>query len=211
MKAAILVTLVCAGAFAAAGEVDMKVTGPGGLTGTAKVINRLQADGSKYVQLSMSLKSSSGQAVTVLQESTYESTGRPIRKIQVTTLAGGGSRQRLVAAFEAQHVQVTGEAGDKKIDDRHDIPAGKNIRAASEYWFIRDKPKPGDTTTYHRFDMAGAWVETKCVYHGLRTIKVSGREVKGHLVTFGDARAYVDDNGDPLRLEQNGVVMERLP
>ena len=62
--------------------------GDAGLTGTATLVNKVQEDGSKYVLLTMKLKSSGSPDVDVIQESVYDKTGRPVRKIQTTSIGG---------------------------------------------------------------------------------------------------------------------------
>lgn len=205
---AILIGLTAATVWA--GETDLALNGPGGMTGTAKLRNEVQDDGGKYVQLSMTLRNPAGQAVTVLQESSYDAKGNPVRKIQVTTFPGGGGKQTVVATFDAKGATVKADAGGKSVSDVVPYPAGKTVRASSEFWFCRDKPAPGAVSTYWRFDLGKqSWVETKATYHGKRQLKIGSKSYDCHLITVGEARAYVDDKGDPLRLEQSGIVMER--
>ena len=191
------------------GETDMKLTGPDGVTGSASVKNTILDNGGKYVQITMQLRRAS-QNVTVMQESSYDPKGTPLRKIQVTTYPGGGGKQTLVANFEKDGAKVTGEAGGKEINVTVPYPAGKSIRAISEFWFIRDVPAPGAVSTYWRFDLGNqSWVETKSTYQGRRKLKIGAQTFDAHLITVGEGRAYLTNSGDPLRLEQGSITMER--
>lgn len=192
------------------GEVSMTVTGVGGMSGSAKVTNKILEDGSKYVNLSMELKSPSGGTVSVMQESAYDKTGKPVRKIQVTSLGANSTKQSVVVTFNEAGANVKVDAGERSVRDLLPWPEGKLVAAKTEFWFIRDQPAPGGTATYHRFDIGTMqWVETKSVYRGRREVKAGGKTVLAHLVEYGDAKAYLDDKGDPIRVETGSTVMER--
>lgn len=191
-----------------ADQVTMTVKS-GTLTGTATVVNRILDDGSKYIQLSMNL-SEGGRKVSVLQESTYSKAGEPTRKLQTTSMAGGGAKQSVVVTFEARTAILKVDAGGKSATEKVPFPTGKATAAKPEFWFIRDTPTPGAVSTYWRFDLSSqAWVETKTTYVGTRAITVDGRTVKAHLMIIGDVKAYVDEKGDPLKLVSPTISMER--
>lgn len=204
------IALLFVAAAAVADEVKMTISGSAGLKGTATIVNKIQKDGSKYIQLSMELRSMTGQIVNVLQESVYDKTGRPVRKIQ-TTDTKGGARQEIVAIFERGEVRVRSTQDGKTTRSSVYIPMGKNINAKSEFWFVRDKVPAGGKSTYMRFDlMTSKWVEETAVYKGTREIRVGGKRVTAHLVEMGEVKAYVDDKGDPWRLELEGILLERV-
>lgn len=191
-----------------ADQVTMTVKS-GGLTGTATVINRILEDGSKYIQLSMNL-TEGGRKVSVLQESTYDKDGQPIRKLQTTTMGGGGAKQSVVVTFVDKTATLKVDAGGKTATENVGFPVGKPTAAKPEFWFVRDTPASGAVTTYWRFDLSTqGWVETKTTYLGTRAITVGGRTVKAHLMEIGDVKAYVDEKGDPLKLVSPTMSMER--
>lgn len=193
-----------------AGEVSMRISGAAGLTGTAKVVNKLQEDGSKYVRMEMELRSTDGQIVNVLQESVYDKTGMPVRMIQNTNSAGGKD-QRIIAMFTGGTVKLRITNGDKTDEQTLDVPQGTNPMARFEFWFIRDKITAGGKTSYSRFDLQTAkWEKVEATYHGTREIKVGAKTVKANLVEIAGAKAYVDDTGDPIRVELQGIVLERI-
>lgn len=199
--------LGCSVAFA--GELTLSVQ-MSGMSGRANLVNKVMSDGSKYVRMSMVLKDPTGKSVTVLQESTYDKTGAPVRKLQTVTSAGGSSRQAIVVTFDAGGAYVKIEQGGKTVNQHAPVPAGKRIAATPEFWFVRDHPKPGDVVTYWRFDLNTlGWVESKSQYHGYRTISVGGKQTRAHLVTLGNVSAYVDESGDPYKIESDGTTLVR--
>lgn len=209
MRNAALALVACLAASAYCGEVTLKISGSSGLKGTAKLVNKLQEDGSKYVRMEMELRSTDGQIANVLQESVYDKTGMPVRMIQQTG-AKGSKTQRLVANFSMGTVRLRANDGNKTSDETLPIPPGTNPVAKYEFWFIRDKVEAGGTTMYFRFDLQTAkWERVDVVFVGVRQITVDGKTVKANLIQVGDTKAYVDDAGDPWRVEMPGVTLER--
>lgn len=193
-----------------AGEVVLDVDA-GGLKGSATLVNQLLPNGSKYVRLGMLLEDATGKSVSVLQESTYDKTGRPVRLLQRTNLKGGSALQSVVVTFDDTGANFKVDQGGKTVNDTIKYPAGKSVLATPEFWFIRDMVNPGGVKSYWRFDMAKQdWAEIKCEYHGKRDLKWGGKTVNAHLVTMGDGRAYLDDAGDPYVVETgNGKMVRR--
>mgnify|MGYP001818583015 CR=1 FL=1 len=209
-RLAILLTLIPA--LALGGEVKLKITGKGGVSGTGNLINKVLEGGDKYVQLNFSLEVAGGGKVTVEQESLYDKFGRPKRKLQTVTNPDG-SFQSMVATFDSEGVDVRIRADGNSGSGRVEAPKGHVINAKPEFWFIRDKVAPGGKSTYHRFDLATQkWVKTTAKYEGKRTIKVGGTVVSTHLVIYDQVKAYVDDKGDPFKIEMldSGLTLERV-
>lgn len=191
-------------------DTKLVVKGESGLSGTAVLTNKILEDGSKYVRLTMELKNSSGQKVTVMQESTYSKNGRPIRKLQVTNLSAASTKQSVVVTFDDTGAHVKVDAGGRTAKEDVKLPGSKSILAKPEFWFIRDTPNPGDVTSYSRFDVQSqTWIDTKSIYHGKREIVIGGKKVMAHLMEYEGAKAYVDEKGNPFRIETGGTVMER--
>jgi hypothetical protein len=160
--------------------------------------------------MGMILEDANGRSVSVLQESTYSKTGRPIRKLQTTTMKGEGVRQSLVAIFDESGANLKIEQGGKSNTDLIPMPSGKSIEAAPEFWFVRDDVKVGGVKTYWRFDLAARqWVETVCTYHGKRELGWAGKKVSAHYITYGEIKAYVDDSGDPYLIDTGSSTMTR--
>ncbi len=201
--------LALASALACAGEVTLKISGSSGLKGTAKLINKVQEDGSKYVRMEMELRSTDGQIANVLQESVYDKSGMPVRMIQ-NTESKGTKTQKIVANFERGTVRLRVTDAGKSSDETLLIPAGINPAAKYEFWFVRDKVAPGGRTSFNRFDLQTTkWERIEVVFQGVRQITVEGKSVKANLIEIGEIKAYVDDAGDPWRIEMPGIVLER--
>jgi hypothetical protein len=209
MRRTFALALSLASALACAGEVTLKISGSSGLKGTAKLVNKLQDDGSKYVRMEMELRSTDGQIANVLQESVYDKSGMPVRMIQNTESKGAKS-QKIVANFERGNVRLRVTDGGKSSDETLLIPAGVNPAARYEFWFVRDKVAPGGKTSYYRFDLQTTkWERIEVVYHGVRQITVEGKAVSANLIEMGEIKAYVDAVGDPWRIEMPGTILER--
>ncbi len=194
---------------ALAGEAVLEVVTQS-MKGKATMVNKLLPDGSKYVRLGLILKNEKGESVSVLQESTYDKRGRPVRHLQVTNLQSNNTRQSVVVTFDKEGAKVKIDNAGKIANEAVPYPEGKRIEATPEFWLIRDKVSPGGASTYWRFDLNQLkWVETTTTYRGKRTITIGGKPIEAHLVTFGESRAYLDDSGDPWKIESAGGSMTR--
>lgn len=210
MRRTLIFLLMSSCALAHAGEVKLRISGSSGLTGTAHLVNKLQSDGTKYVLMEMELHSTDGQIVNVTQESVYDRSGMPVRMIQNTDTKGGKS-QKIVATFEAGSVRVRVTDDGKVHEDTMVVPPGTTPMAKYEFWFLRDKIAPGGKTAYSRFDLQTLkWERVEAFFGGTRDLKVGTKTVKANYVTIGSARAWVDDQGDPWRVEMEGIVLERV-
>lgn len=209
MKSCFAIGLALLSTLACAGEVNLKISGSAGLKGSAKLTNKLQEDGSKYVRMEMELRSTDGQIANVMQESVYDKNGMPVRMIQ-NTESKGAKTQKIVANFSLGSVRVRVTDGGKSREESLSIPAGTNPMAKYEFWFVRDKVLPGGKTSYYRFDLQTTkWERVEVVFHGVRQITVEGKTVNANLIELGETKAYVDDAGDPWRIEMPGIVLER--
>ncbi len=209
MRRYFTIALALVSALSCAGEVTLKISGASGLKGTAKLTNKIQEDGSKYVRMEMELRSTDGQIANVLQESVYDKAGMPVRMIQ-NTESKGAKTQKIVANFERGNVRLRVTDGSKSSDETLLIPAGISPAAKYEFWFVRDKVSPGGRTSYYRFDLQTTkWERIEVVFQGVRQITVEGKSVKANLIEIGEIKADVDDSGDPWRIEMPGIVLER--
>ncbi|MBL8067096.1 MAG: hypothetical protein JNM28_01485 [Armatimonadetes bacterium] len=210
MKVIACVLAIGSATAAQAGEVVMDVVA-GNLKGSATLVNKVLPDGSKYVRLGMLLKESAGREVSVLQESTYDKEGKPVRMLQRTSLKGNSATQSIVVTFDESGANVKVDQGGKTVNDLVAYPSGKSIAALPEFWFIRDQVASGGQRNYSRFDIGSqTWKEINCTYLGTREVTWAGKTVKAHYVTMGDAKAYLDESGDPYVVETpNGKMTRR--
>lgn len=194
---------------AMAGEVVLDVDA-GSLKGSATLVNKILPNGSKYVRLGMLLKDGAGKEVSVLQESTYDKEGKPVRMLQRTSMKGGQALQSIVATFDEAGANIQIDQAGKTVSNKVAFPAGKKVAALPEFWFVRDTVANGGVSTYSRFDLATqGWTELTCKYAGTREINWGNALVRSHLVTMGETKAYLDDQGDPYIIESPGARMVR--
>lgn len=209
MKKLLAFALLTAAATSAfAGEVKMKITGKD-ISGDALVLIKAMPDGSVLNRVNMNLMVS-GKGVKIFQESTYDKTGRPVKKTQSIVRSNGSLRQTVTALFGKTKVVVTADNAGKKMKAELSFPRG-SFTASSELWFIKTKPRVGDINDYFRFDPnTQNWVRTKTIYKGPKQIKIGAKAYNAHLVETDGAQNYIDDKGDPVKVVSEGFVMERV-
>lgn len=194
-------------ASACAEETHLKVSGPDGLSGTATLVNKIQADGTKYVRLSMKLTYEGGQTSEILQESSYNAEGEPVRMLQ--TAKARGRKSSIVVTFSDEGAQVVADRGDGPKTNLVQRPNGA-IANPTEYWFSKTKPAKGQTAEFFTFRVSEqAWTKSKARYEGVREIVVAGKKVSAHLVQIGEVKSYLDEKGDPYRVELGQLTLER--
>jgi hypothetical protein len=210
MKAVVVGGLVLIASVAQAGQVVLDVVA-GGLTGSATLDNKILPNGSKYVRLGMLLEDANKKTVSVLQESTYDAFGKPVRLLQRTSLKGNSATQSIVVTFDESGANVKVDQGGKTVTNLVPYPSGKSVNASTEFWFIRDQIANGGEKTYHRFDLSTqSWKEINCKYVGPRETKWNGKTVSANYVQMGDAKAFLDAAGDPYIIETpNGKMTRR--
>lgn len=190
-----------------AGEVTMSISGPDGLKGTATVINKVEKDGSKYVRLTMKLVYGDSQSSDVLQESSYSPTGEPIRMLQ--TSKSGSKKSSIVVTFTAEGAQVVTDKGDGPKANLILRPNG-SISNPTEFWFCKDKPNRGQVEEFFMFRVSEQnWNKTKARFSGKSDIVVDGKKVTANLVQVGEIKSFLDEEGDPYRIELANIVLER--
>lgn len=210
MRTIIVIGIALVASVCFAGEVVLDVKA-GGMTGSATLVNKLLGNGSKYVRLGMLLEDGNGKTVSVLQESTYDKLGKPVRLLQRTTLKGDSAAQSIVVTFDESGANVKVDQGGKTATNLVPYPSGKSINATPEFWFIRDEVAGGGARTYSRFDLASqSWKDISCTFKGMRDLNWVGKTIRANFVEMGDAKAYLDEFGDPYLIETpNGRMTRR--
>jgi hypothetical protein len=193
-------------------QVRLYVTLGGKRVGQAVASQKILPDGSKLVQLSMNLAGPGGSTVTLRQESTYSPKGAPIRKFHESLKSSPRERRQVTVTFGKGGAQVVEEVGGKRNLTNVPLVASAPIEANSEFWFIRDKPKPGATDKYYHFNVSKMeWELLTTTYGGVKTILIGGKKVKAHEVKSSQGVAYVDDKGLPYQLQLGQIKLERVP
>lgn len=208
MRRFLVPTLVCIAAWSAA-QIKMDVQIAGQPSGTVTITQKLLADGSKSVQLAMSLRAPERKIRT---ESVYSKDGLPVRKFQETTVVGQRYRRQVTATFKdrSAHVVVdtNGVRETKEVPLLDDSASLVNL---SEFWFVRDMPKKGTTIKTYSFDLETLeWHPSTITYVGPRDFKLGRKTIKAHHTRSDKGTALVDSKGLPLRLALPGALMDRI-
>lgn len=193
------------------GQVKLQITMQGASSGSSTYTHKLLPEGTKLVQLSVDLEAVGGRKVTVKAESTYGSKGEPLRVFHVTTSEGPRMRRQVVVTFDEKGAHAVEEVnGVRKVHNVELAPTAPSLNP-SQFWFLRDTPKVGDSVQYFRFDVNELrWRLATTEYRGTESIQWNGKALKAHLVVEGDSKAWLDDKGLPYRMDVSGVKMERL-
>lgn len=192
-------------------EATLRVTTRGSEAGTARCAQKLLSDGSKQVTISMDLKQG-GRRVRMRAESVYGKDGRPIRMIQEATDPNGKVILRSVATFVAEGARLQQTSGGQTTEKMVPLSANLPRAATSEFWFIRDAPKPGAVSSYYSFSVTeGRWNLRNSKYVGPKTVQLGATTYRGHLLKDDDGTTIVDDQGLPIVIEMGDLRMERVP
>lgn len=212
--ALVSMTLLAVAAFAPA-QTKMQVKVRDQVVGTSSLSQHILNDGSKVVEMKMEMTAAK-QTVTIRTLSNFTEDGTPTRKFQEAIIPGGKYQKQTVATFDDEGANVViltdGKRETKKVPLKKTSPHSN----ASEFWFIRDIPKPGDKVKYFAFNMDTLeWEVCTTTYIGPASLKVNGRTVAAHKMKTVkedvETTIYVDEVGLPLRIESPTVLMTRLP
>lgn len=184
---------------------EMNVTFGSQNIGSARITQTFRPDGSKFIQLRMDLQAN-GNKLTIVQESEYDSLGRPLRKFARQTGVGGG--EMVTVTFKEGVASVVSEKDGKRETKKLSVPAGSDYRAQEEFWFSKIKPAIGASIEYVRFDMnAREWVATSVTYRGRETLKINGKNIMTNRVDGTNYQSWVDDSGNPVRLVMGQFIL----
>lgn len=198
---------------AAVAQVKMSVSIDGKPAGTASLTQKQSADGSKSVDVKMDLVSGK-QKLTIRSQNSYDKKGNPIRKFMDSNIPGGALQKQLIVTFDGHGANVVQIDGGKRTTRQIPLVDSAPRANPSEFWFVRDQPKPGDQLKSYVFNMDKlAWELQTTTYKGKKTIKVNGNSVTAHETeTTGErvTKAFLDDQGLPYLIELGGVTLKRL-
>lgn len=190
--------------------VKMTVYLSGRVAGTATMLQKIGADGGKSVQLSMELKSET-VSITLRQESSYDKAGKPLRKFQETVNATSKTRKTIVVTFDSNGANAVVDEGGKRTVKKIPLPTAVVREDLSEFWFVRDIPKPGAVVKANTINLDTlTWELVTTTYVGPIEMSIAGKKVKAHKTESSKGIAYIDDNGLPLRLELPNGALERI-
>ncbi len=212
MRALLIATSTLAISLGWGQSVKLQVSTSGLIVGTAVIEQKLLADGGKQVSLTMDLKMPDGPATRSRSESVYDANGLTVRKI-LTVKVGDRPERRSVVTFTGNKASLLTPDSDQPLVVA--ASASMPLKAASEFWFIRDQPKPKERVSWYAFDeTTKSWNLNDAQYLGPKTTDWMGKKTKAHLILMsrsgGKISALVDEKGLPFRIEMGQLLMERI-
>lgn len=195
-------------------ETRMTVTIGGHPAGYATLSQKIQQDGTKIVELRVELGVDK-RKVKLTSEARYDPKGLPLRKFQQTIVSGGDVNKQVIATFAKDGANLVLLDGDKRSVKNVSLAATAPRACLSEFWFIRDNPKPGQTEEAYQFNPDTlSWEIVTTKYVGPRTLKIEGHSVAVHevLTKRGDkeSTSYLDDAGLPVLVDQGDLKMVKI-
>jgi hypothetical protein len=195
-------------------QVKLALTIGGKKAGTASLSQKLNADGSKLVELHIDMLAG-GQKARLTSQSSYDAKGNPTRKFLQAIVPGGKVQRQTVVTFDAEGANVVVLTGDARQTKKVPLVETAPRALASEFWFVRDKPKPGDKAKGYGFNADTlAWDLVETTYLGLRTVNVGGKKISAHMLESdqGGRRvfSFLDDKGLPWLIDDGRIKMERI-
>jgi hypothetical protein len=205
-----MVVLACATAH---GQVKLDIYSNGKKAGTGSFGYTL-AGGNKTIELKMNIDQ--GQRTSMLIKTLVDAKGARQREEFVTVPTADQSMTVRIATLfstKAANVQIT--YGGKNLKRVINLPKDATTRNdPSEWWFITNVPKVGDSASYYSFsNQSLAWDITKVKFLGKKPVKLGSKTVQGNhleqtqrgLVT----NIYLDDKGLPLLIESPALKLVR--
>ena len=189
------------------GAAEYRVAMEGGVEGKAQVSVAKRPEGGKTVRSIIDLQRGS-RTLQVRVEAKFDETGRPVRQSQAYGAPGRDpDRQTIVTFDEAGAIAVVRALGAPKTT-RVPLTGNRSRANAAETWFFLVRPKPGDVARAYTFDPdALEWTLTVTTYVG----PVAGGHLLRTVRRDRTSETVMDDAGVPVRIEQGGIRLERVP
>jgi hypothetical protein len=196
-----------------AGSVPFRVWVGNVASGSASLIQKGQPGGGKLVELRVDLRMSS-QSIDLRSQNTYDAKGNPIRKFQEVATVGVPGKKQTVVTFDAAGANVVILDGGKRSTKSVALVKGANRADVSQFWFFRDKPKPGTGFKVYQFNLDRlTWDLAMITYIGPKVVMISKRKVQTHEIRVDlegrILKVFVDDGGLPVILDDGRIKLER--
>ncbi len=180
--------------------------------GYATLTQSLQKDGSKNVDLRIEL-TTANRTIKLDSQARYDPKGFPTRKFQ-ETLGGGVNRQVVVTFGAGGATVVTLDSGKRTVKNVSLVSAAP-WASLSEYWFIRDMPKPGQTEQTYQFNTDTLeWELVRTEYRGKKTLTFEGHSIPVYEVVTkrGDkvTTSLLDSKGLPVLVDQGDAKLTKI-
>lgn len=182
----------------------------GKTAGTASGLQKVTADGGKFVTLNMTLKGN--LTAEVRTESTYDAKGAAIRRFMETSIPQMKYRQTKVVTFDSAGAHLVQDENGTRSSKLYALDSKQNRDNSSEFWFFRDKPKPGTSVKYFDFNLSSlSWDLKESTYLGDTDLKIGKESFRVHKVKSTEGTSYLDDKGAPVKIVTQHEVLERIP
>jgi len=197
---------------AASAQVRMFVTMGGKRIGQAVASQKLLPDGAKLVQLSMQITGPNGETVNLRSSSQYDPKGQPTRMFHESITGKAKVRRAVTVTFSKSGANVVEDVSGTRKTKQVPLVASAPWASASEFWFIRDTPKPGQADKRYRFNISSLdWELTTTTYVGRKMIDLNGKKVTAHELKSNQGTAHVDGGGMPIRIDLGQIKLEKAP
>jgi len=206
----VIVPLIVAAIATQTQQVELRVTYPGGKSGTARASRKERREGGWVAMMAIELESA-GKKIKVRAESTFNAKFEPIRKTMETTDQKGKRLSYIVVDFDDSGAQVIIEAGAKRDVKRVALDAKWPKSDPTLAWFVSGTPEAGTKTTFMAFEMSSLnWIQRSAKYLGNKMVRVGNQSIRGHQLTLDGEPMLLDQHGMPIKMELRGVTFERV-
>lgn len=197
---------VCTSAFA-----QLEIVDPSGKkVGTAT--HTLSTAGGKITNKLVMKMSQQGASVTMTMNLVHSSVGDPISYGMNMSMSGQGSTMtaEAKATFAGKKATIVSTAMGNK--ETKTATAGGSVRDLSAVWMTGKIPAVGTKSTYYQLEpMSGVFNKCTSTYHGLRTLKVGGKNVSAHVIATVEGtdttKVYFTSKGELLKLESKDFTL----
>lgn len=200
---------LCIGAMQA--QMRLEIRAPGLPLSRGTYSHKLNADGSKLATMTMELASADGHKVHVRLDRVYAADGKPVRAFSETVGEKPRFRRVVTVEFDDAGARAVIDESGKRTVKAIALAPNAPRESVSEFWFLRDKPKIGQSTKAYYFDVSTLeWTLQSSTYVGPTQIKLNGTQISGHRIKTDTGEAIVDDKGLPLRITMGAIEMYRI-
>jgi len=195
---AVLAAIIATSTFAQ-GQAHATVYVNGKAQGSAVITMSLGPNGQLSEKISVI---STAQGGSVTMQSVFSKNGMPI-----LMTAHFGSKMisgDIKIDFGQNSAKLTAHTGSQSKTQNLKYPSGSSLNDLSNFWFVRDHPKPGAKCYYTEFDLQRmSWKALTDTYVGDVTLTYHGKKVTAHKVQNADGTQLLDDHGIPYRIESS--------
>jgi hypothetical protein len=198
-----LITAVIALTTSALAQLDI-VDPSGKKVGTAT--HSLSTGGGRITNKLVLKMSQQGASVSMTMNIVHSAVGDPVSYVMNMSMSGQGSTMTAdsKATFAGKKATIVSTAMGNK--ETKIATAAGPVRDLSAVWMTGKLPAVGSKSTYYQLDpMSGVFSKCTSTYHGLRTLKVGGKNVSAHVIATVEGndttKVYFTSRGELLKLE----------